>query len=158
MVQSGIPGGASNLEESYDSGIAHGGAYRVVDLGLLNLTDGAADKLLHVPNGMSPARRGRIVHTWCEVEVPTTDTNADGTLTVEINGSAITGGVVTIADISDGTPSKRVSDGNIVNGTAITAGNTFKGSDYIDIAYATSNAFADGVVRCFVLLEYGINS
>lgn len=161
MVQSGIASSARVMDSrGPDPAIGHGGRYTIVDLGLVDLTQSAADINLYVPNGLSPTARGRVIHLWCKDVITTTDTNADATLTLEINGSSggITGGVITLADIADGTTSRRVSVDNIHQGTVITAGTEFDGNDYIDVAYAVTNAFGDGVTRVYALIEWGINS
>lgn len=129
-------------------GIRGARSFKVIDLGLIDLTASAADLRLHVPN-----RSGRILGIYARGEIVTTDTNADGTITAEINGTAVTGGVVTIADINDGSnPYDSVA--KFFQGTRVTAANQFKPGDYVDAAWATTNAFIDGFVRVLLVVEF----
>lgn len=155
MVQSGITGSARRqLERGVDSGLVKGRQFEVVELGKILLSISGADVLTYIPaNGMG---RGRIVSIFAVGDITTTDTNGDATIQAEVNGTTTTGGLLTLADISDGTVAKRVQAGQLYNCTAITAANTFDSNDYIDVAYAVSNAFGDGMVTVFAVLEFGI--
>lgn len=157
MVQSGITGSnRRQLEHGVDSGLVKGRQFEIVEMGKIDLTHADADVLKFIPaNGMG---RGRIASIFAIGDVTTTDTNADATITAEVNGGAVTGGVLTLADISDGTVAKRVQAGQLYNCTAITGGNTFDFNDYIDVALASSNAFIDGVVTVYAVLEFGISN
>lgn len=137
-----------------DSAIGSGGRYTILELGAFNLSSSAADIKIHA---MPRLQRGRIVSIFAKVITATTDTNADGTITAEINGTAVTGGVITVADTADGT-NPFTTVGKHFQGTLITANNKFDGNDYIDIAWATTNAFDDGRVAVYMVLEYGLNS
>lgn len=158
MVQSGITGSARRqLERGVDSGLNRGRNFEVVEMGKIDLTHADADLLTFIPSSVG-MRRGRLVSIFAIGDVTTTDTNADATITAEVNGAAVTGGVLTLADISDGTAAKQVVKDQLYNCTAITGGNTFDFNDYIDVALASSNAFLDGVVTVFAVLESGISN
>jgi hypothetical protein len=117
----------------------------IADLGYFSLATAAGDVLTWTP-GFS----GRVIHVFCITDTITTDTDADGTLTLEKNGSTsgVTGGVITLADDTGPDVANEV-----VNGTAITAFTAFDGDDYLDFAWAVTNAFANGAVRVYMLIE-----
>lgn len=99
-----------------------------------------------------PNYNGRILGIFGIVDGVTTDTNADGTMTVSINGVSVTGGVVTFADTADGTnPFTPVN--RFFIGTRVTANDTFDANDTLALVWATTNAFDDGRARILVLAE-----
>lgn len=147
MVQNYIDGSRQANGGSQRS-IAEGRNFGFIELGKLLLSAAAADKLQH-----TPGRAGRILAILAICEVPTTDTNGDGTITAEINGTAVTGGVLSVADVNDGTNPVTTVD-QIFQGTRITAANEFKPGDYVDVAWAVTNAFGDGEVRVLLFVEW----
>jgi len=146
MVQNYISG-AVQPNAGPEKSIETKHSFAVIDLGKLILNQSGADLLTHVPN-----RKGRIIGLLVLVDEETTDGNADGTITAEVSGTVVTGGVVTIADTASGTPFTTL--GKIFQGTVITAANTFGPGDYLDVAYATTNAFSDGVARVLLVVEW----
>lgn len=130
-------------------GTRKGRSFEMIDLGRINLTDvTATHELKYVAN-----RNGRILGIFVFCSAPTTDTNADGTVTSEISGVVTTGGVVTIADVNDGTNPFDTAN-KLFSGTAITAANVFKVGDYLDAKWAFTNAFIDGYARVVLAVEY----
>lgn len=127
-----------------------GREYAVIDLGRYPLTRAAADYNVYVPGF-----RGRIMSILAIVDVVTTDADADGTITAEINGSAVTGGVVTVTDTAGAAPFTPVD--KVFQGTAITAGNEFDAGDQLNFAWAITNAFSDGVARVLLVCEAHID-
>lgn len=145
--------GSFESDRAPDSPTFVGGRYALLEMGAFNLSASAGDLLTRSVNGLG---RGRIIGALAKVVTATTDAAADGTITVEINGTAVTGGVITVADTADGT-NPFTTVGKIFQSTLITAANTFDGNDYIDVAWATTNAFDDGRVAIILVLEYGLN-
>ena len=110
---------------------------------------------------MIPGYDGRIIAVGAQIEVITTDTDADAILQARrmiIDGTwqNTTGGLITLADDADGGEGDAGDEGEYVRGTQITGNNTFAANDAIGFLYTVTNAFADGQVRLIVLLEaYG---
>jgi len=137
--------GAKKTVTGVPTSVEKGREYAIIELGRLKLTLADGDYLVYVPNFA-----GKIIGILALVDVPTTDANADGTITAEINGSAVTGGVITVADTAAGATAFTPLDKSFV-GTNITAGNAFNASDQLNIAWAWTNAFADGVARVLLV-------
>lgn len=130
------------------SGIHVGRQLVVHDLGRFDLTSTTATGYKKfVPN-----YRGRVIGFFAEVDTVTTDTNADATLIPRIGGTNITGGLITLADVNDGTNPVATAN-KIFQTTLITADNTFDEDDDIDVLWTVTNAFGDGVVRLYVICE-----
>lgn len=148
MVMNPITG-ATQTPRGPDSALIKGRRFSILDMGRLELSATGADLKVNAIGSY-----GRIVSILAITDTVTADSDADGTITAEINGSAVTGGVVTVADTGSATPVDTLNQ--IFQGTAITASNTFNPEDTINIAWATTNAFSDGAVRVLLVLEFGI--
>lgn len=70
---------------------------------------------------------------------PTTTASKGATLTAQINGSAVTGGVVAIASNTD-----TGTTGAAKSASSITAGNTFTAGQTIEFAVSSVTAFVEG--------------
>ena len=95
----------------------------------------------------TPSFAGTITKISAAVVTVTTDIDADATINLEIGTTNLTGGVVTLSDVNMATL------GTVVDGTAITANNTFTGTDTISIETTVTNAFSDGEIVLFVVIE-----
>lgn len=149
MVQNPISG-----VREYGTGPAstmrEGHVFQLVDLGVLQLKESAAEYKKFTPN-----KAGRIIGIYAVVEEATTDADADGTIQAEVSGTTTTGGAITIADTAAGATAAVA--GKVLQGTAITALNTFNDGDHLNIAKTVTNAFANGSVRILMLLELYTN-
>lgn len=95
----------------------------------------------------TPGFAGTITKVSAAVVTATTDVDADATINLEIGTTNLTGGVVTLAD---NTVTPR---GAVIDGTAVTANNVFTGTDTISIEAVVTNAFSDGAIMLFVVIE-----
>jgi len=101
-----------------------------------------------------PGFAGQIVKTAYVANVPTTDAaDSNFTITPSVVGVGnVTGGVVTLDVGAAGTDPD--TKGKVINGTAITATNTFTNVQGITLTVNnTSNAFADGTGTVLVTLK-----
>lgn len=128
------------------SAIKEGKTYAVIDMGRLLLSSDAGNY-----NRMCPGFHGRIMACLVVVETVTTDADADATIAPGINDTAVTGGVVTIADTAGTGDFDNLDE--IFQGTLVTADNTFAPGDTLNIEYAVTNAFSDGVARVLFIVE-----
>lgn len=96
---------------------------------------------------------GEIFKVYFVTEDPTTDTTGhSAVITVEIETTATTGGVLTISDdVTAGDPDTR---GKVVYATAITAANTFDDDEKISVVVADGTAFSDGAGVVHVIVRY----
>ena len=90
--------------------------------------------------------RGSIRRWLAICKVAATGAGATTTLTLTINGVALTGGVLTptLANMTAGA---------VVAATAITGANTFDEDDVIDLVAASSTAFTAGQVEILIFLD-----
>lgn len=85
-----------------------------------------------------PGFSGTIEKVSFVVTDPTTDSDADATINLEIGTTDLTGGVVTLADDNANTL------GAVIDGTAITGNNAFGNTDAISVEANVTSAFSDG--------------
>lgn len=93
----------------------------------------------------------KIVDFFAMVSVVTTDTAAAATLNLEIDGTNVTGGVITLGD-ADTAPSPDTLGGKFA-GTAITAANTFVDSASLDVEAASVTAYTDGQIDLYIVIS-----
>ena len=90
---------------------------------------------------------GKIVKVFAVVVEPTTDSDADATLNLEIDSTNLTGGVITLSDDNMATL------GTVVNGTAITAGNVLSATSKLSVETVVTNAFSDGQIMLYIVIQ-----
>lgn len=110
---------------------------------------------------MIPGYDGMVIFVGAQIEIITTDADADATLQARrmvLDGTweNMTGGLITLSDDASGVEGDAGNEGELVRGTFITALNAFAANDAVGFLYTVTNAFADGQVRLIMLLEaYG---
>lgn len=86
----------------------------------------------------TPTHAGTILSDWFQVTSPVTTAAKAGTFSLFINGVAVTGGAIALTS-ANATPI-----GAVVNGSAITALNTFDANDIITMVTSALTAFVEG--------------
>jgi hypothetical protein len=85
-----------------------------------------------------PGYRFKLLSTGIRPVVPVTTASKLATLTPQISGSAVTGGVISATSAGLGTT------GTIQSGTAVTAANTGAATDTLEFAVSAVTAFVEG--------------
>lgn len=96
---------------------------------------------------------GTIEDFKLRVTTPTTDSDADITVNMELNSTNLTGGVITGGDTGDGTgvdgPGLMSRYGAEIRATKITAANSFVADDTLSVECVIANAYSDGAFDLF---------
>lgn len=91
--------------------------------------------------------RGKIVDVFAMVDVAITGASGTADLNLEIDGTNVTGGVVTVSTAAGGTKGTKLA------GTAITAANTFSESSVLDVEATVGTDMTAGRVDLFIVVE-----
>lgn len=142
-LESGVDGEeiACLLVTRTGAGLSSTYSILTIPIALANIADG------DVLTTFTPGFAGNIQKISFAVGVPVTTAGDGTTLNIEIGTTNLTGGVVTLTS-ANCTPL-----GAVIDGTAITAANSFGDSDTISIEASSTTAFAEGDGYLLIVLS-----
>lgn len=129
------------LAKESASGLSANYSVMSIPVKMANIADG------DIVKAFTPGFAGVIQKVWFVVTDPTTTAAKASTLNVDIGTTPTTGGAIAL------TSANTNALGDVVNGSAITAANTFTNTDTLKVVAASTTAFVEGEGVLMIVLK-----